>query len=280
MNYGMNVRSVNRARSASPARPARVTDEPAAATRVPRAKPVKAATTARASTAAPDRGARRGRGRPVTGDKRRAILDAGLRVFAERGYHGTSVPEVGEAAQVGIGTLYRYFANKDALVNEVYRDAKARLRDALFAPPLPVLDAYVPAAARRWFAELWRRLGAFAAAEPDAFRFLEMQDHAPYLDAESRRVELAVLGPLWLAGKRLHDRASGAPAAPVDVLMALLWGAFVGLVKAGRLGYLRVDDEAFARAGAACWRMIEPEASRAASGSRPVRAVRAPKGSP
>ena len=228
----------------------------------------------------PTVGTRRGRGRPVTGDKRRAILDAGLRLFAERGYHGTSVPEVGEAAQVGIGTLYRYFANKDALVNEVYRDAKARLRDALFTPSLPVLDAYAPAAAERWFAELWRRLGAFAAAEPDAFRFLEMQDHAPYLDDESRRVELAVLGPLWLAGKRLHDRAVGPPPAPVEIVMALLWGAVVGLVKAGRLGYLRVDDAAFARAGAACWRMIEPEASRAASSSRPVRAARAPKGLP
>ena len=231
-------------------------------------------------TGAKPAGAKRGRGRPVSGDKRREILDAGLRVFAERGYHGTSVPEVAAAAHVGIGTLYRYFANKDALVNEVYRDAKERLGTALFAPALPILDAYTPGAAERWFAELWRRLGAFATSEPDAFRFLEMQDHVPYLDAQSRQVELAVLGPLWLAGKRLHDRAAGAPAAPVDVLIALLWGAFVGLVKAGRLGYLRVDDQAFARAGAACWRMIVPEASRAASSPRPVRAARASKGSP
>ncbi len=217
----------------------------------------------------------------MRGDKRREILDAGLRVFAERGYHGTSVPEVAQAAQVGIGSLYRYFANKDALVNEVYRDAKDRLRAALFTPGLPVLDAYDADAAQLWFEELWRRLGAFANAEPDAFRFLEMQDHAPYLDARSRQVELAVLAPLWLAGKRLHDRASGAAAAPVDVLIALLWGAFVGLVKAGRLGYLIVDDKAFARAGAACWRMIVPEASRAASSPRPTqRVARASKGSP
>jgi AcrR family transcriptional regulator len=222
----------------------------------------------------------RGRGRPVEGDKRREILDAGLRVFAERGYHGTSVPEVAQAAKVSVGSLYRYFANKDALVNEVYRDAKERLRAALFTPALPVLDPYRAEAAQRWFEELWRRLGVFAAGEPDAFRFLEMQDHVPYLDAQSRQVELAVLAPLWLAGKRLHDRASGAAAAPVDVLIALLWGAFVGLVKAGRLGYLRVDDKAFTQAGAACWQMIGPEASRAASNPRPVRVARASKGPP
>ena len=243
--------------------------------------------TAQAKVPLSGRGSTTRRGPRVRGDKRREILDAGLRVFAERGYHGTSVPEVALAAKVAVGSLYRYFANKDALVNEVYRDAKERLRAGLFTPPLPALDAYEPAAAQRWFQELWRRLGAFARGEPDAFRFLEMQDHAPYLDVESKRVELAVLAPLWLAGKRLHDRATAPPSAPVDILIALLWGAFVGLVKAGRLGYLRVDDEAFARAGAACWQMIVPEASRAASVAPPrtpriarLPRTRHPKGPP
>ncbi|MBA3542140.1 MAG: helix-turn-helix transcriptional regulator, partial [Deltaproteobacteria bacterium] len=46
----------------------------------------------------------RGRGRPLVDDKRRIILDAALTVFAERGFHGTAVPEVAEAAGVGTGT--------------------------------------------------------------------------------------------------------------------------------------------------------------------------------
>jgi AcrR family transcriptional regulator len=195
-------------------------------------------------------------------DKRRLILDAALRVFADRGFHGTSVPEVAQAAKVGTGTLYRYFAHKEALVNEVYRDAKLRLRSALLdglgAPTSYRLDD-----AEKWFHELWRRLGAFANAEPDAFRFLEMQDHVAYLDAESRQIELSVIGPLFLAGKQLRERAT-TPAgkadrtAPIDVLIALLWGAFVGLIKASRLGYLTLDAARLEQAGIACWRMIEP----------------------
>lgn len=204
--------------------------------------------------------AKRRRGRPLTDDKRRIILDAALVAFADRGYHGTAVPEVADAAGVGTGTLYRYFANKEALVNEVYRDAKQRLRAALLAGA-PSLD-YRLDAAETWFAELWRRLGAFAKAEPDAFRFLEMQDHAPYLDAASREVELSVLAPLWIAGKRLRERHDGAG---VDVLIALLWGAFVGLIKAQRLGYLKLDDKQLELAGAACWRMIAPDVTRARS---------------
>jgi TetR/AcrR family transcriptional regulator, repressor of fatR-cypB operon len=194
---------------------------------------------------------RRRRGRPLVDDKRRRILDAALRVFAERGYHGTAVPEVAAAAKVGTGTLYRYFATKETLVNEVYRDAKARLRAAL----MDGLDFRAPG--RGWFLDAWKRLIAFARAEPAAFRFLEMQDHAPYLDTKSREVELSVLAPLWLAGKALYRKRRPA-SVDVDVLIALVWGAFVGLVKADRLGYLRLDDATLMRAGELCWTLIDP----------------------
>ena len=207
------------------------------------------------------------RGRPLVDDKRRRILDAALTTFAERGYHGTAVPEVAQAAKVSTGTLYHYFASKELLVNEVYRDAKTRLRAALLAE-LPALDPYGLDRGRAWFTALWDRLGAFARAEPDAFRFLEMQDHAPYLDGESRALELSVLAPLWVQGQRLTARGSDAP--PVDVAIALLWGAFVGLVKASRLGYLKLDDASLAKAGAACWRMIAPQLPRTGEAPPPM----------
>jgi TetR/AcrR family transcriptional regulator, repressor of fatR-cypB operon len=195
---------------------------------------------------------RRGPGRPLVDDKHRRILDAALRVFAARGFHGTTVPDIAEASGVGTGTIYRYFRDKEALVNEVYRDAKQRLKDALLAD-LADADVYKPAGAEQWFREIWRRLAVFARAEPDAFRFLEMQDHVEYLDAKSRTLELSVLAPLALAGKRLRVWTDGPP---IDVAIAMLWGAFVGLVKASRLGYLPLDDRRIEQARTAAWRMI------------------------
>jgi AcrR family transcriptional regulator len=182
-----------------------------------------------------------------------------LIVFAEKGFHGTSVPEVSEAAGVGTGTLYRYFANKEGLVNELYRETKQMLRAALM-DDMPAPDSYKADDAERWFMELWTRLGVFAQTEPEAFRFLEMQDHTPYLDAESKQLELSVLLPLVFAGKRMRSRG---PGASIEILIALVWGAFVGLVKASRLGYLGLDDARLAQAGAACWRMIAPDVPRA-----------------
>lgn len=196
---------------------------------------------------------------------RQRVLDAALRVFAERGYHGTAVPEIAAAAKVGTGSLYRHFATKEALVNEVFRDAKSRLGKAL----LDGLDLASPGGA--WFSEAWSRLSRFARAEPDAFRFLEMQDHVPYLDEASRQTELSVLTPLFLAGQRIRDeRAANSRSReahprpsplPVDVAIALIWGAFVGLIKAERLGYLRLTDEAIAAAGEALWEVVMSDRS-------------------
>ena len=117
-------------------------------------------------------------------------------------------------------------------------------------------DSYDLDGAHKWFKELWRRLGAFARAEPAAFKFLEMQDHTPYLDAKSRAVELGVLTPLLRAANRL--RAGERGGAPVDVTIALLWGAFVGIVKAARLHYIKLDDKKLEQAAELTWRMIAP----------------------
>lgn len=50
----------------------------------------------------------------------RRILAAALRLFAERGFDGTSVQEVVAAAEVTKGALYHYFDSKDDLLHEIY----------------------------------------------------------------------------------------------------------------------------------------------------------------
>ncbi len=61
--------------------------------------------------------------KPTTKEK---ILDAALEVFSEKGFHVATVDEIAEHAGLGKGTVYRYFANKEALFNELVR---SRLED-------------------------------------------------------------------------------------------------------------------------------------------------------
>jgi AcrR family transcriptional regulator len=176
------------------------------------------------------------------------VIEAALKLFAERGYHGTSVPAVMERAGIGAGSLYRLFEGKEALVNAVFRNAKRRLevalRDGLRMDGEP----------RALFDELWARLAAFAEAEPVAFRFLELQDHTPYLDGASRQQEIAVLAPIALGCMDLQRRGVFRQDVAADVIIAFVWGAFVGLVKAARLGYLKLGREQIDAARDACWR--------------------------
>jgi len=52
---------------------------------------------------------------------RERVLEAALGVFSEKGFHVATMDEVAERAGVGKGTLYRHFANKETLFNELVR---------------------------------------------------------------------------------------------------------------------------------------------------------------
>ena len=53
---------------------------------------------------------------------RQRLLDAALQVYAERGADDASLDEIARRAGVGIGTLYRHFPTRQALLEAVYRD--------------------------------------------------------------------------------------------------------------------------------------------------------------
>ena len=88
--------------------------------------------------------------KPLRKDARRnrdKLLAAAVELFAERGTDG-SLEEVAKRAGVGIGTLYRHFPTRDALVEAAYRNEVAQLRaaaDELLAelPPDRALEAWM-----------------------------------------------------------------------------------------------------------------------------------------
>jgi AcrR family transcriptional regulator len=62
--------------------------------------------------------------RPLRADARRnreRILRAARKVFADRGVH-SQIDDVAKRAKVGVGTVYRHFPTKDALLEAVVRE--------------------------------------------------------------------------------------------------------------------------------------------------------------
>jgi TetR/AcrR family fatty acid metabolism transcriptional regulator len=64
-------------------------------------------------------------------EKRRAILHAAVRVFAEKGYHGCRIADVARQAGVAYGLVYHYFQNKEALLENVFAEQWTIFIDAL-----------------------------------------------------------------------------------------------------------------------------------------------------
>jgi AcrR family transcriptional regulator len=98
--------------------------------------------TRRRSTRLPrDRPARKaGRHAVVT---RREILDAGARLFRERGYHATTMADIGAAVGVLGGSLYYHVESKEALLYEIMATATQGLLAALrevSQPPKPAAE--------------------------------------------------------------------------------------------------------------------------------------------
>lgn len=58
----------------------------------------------------------------------RQILDCAKRVFAERGFHAANVSHICEAAGIGRGTLYQYFANKRSVLEAILRETLGRVK--------------------------------------------------------------------------------------------------------------------------------------------------------
>jgi AcrR family transcriptional regulator len=55
-------------------------------------------------------------------EKRRLILDAAVRVFARRGYHGARVGDIAQEAGIAHGLLYHYFSSKEEVLQTIFRE--------------------------------------------------------------------------------------------------------------------------------------------------------------
>jgi TetR/AcrR family transcriptional regulator len=90
--------------------------------------------------------------------QRRGILDAALRLFSEKGYNNVSMHEIAGEAEFGIGTLYKFFTNKEdlykALIMEVAKTWHRVLMQALEqeSSPLRAIKKYI-AVRRKLFSE-------------------------------------------------------------------------------------------------------------------------------
>ena len=164
-------------------------------------------------------------GRPLSkrGERtRRRLLEAAEAVFAELGYHDASIVKITEAAGVGQGTFYLYFASKKDVFDELVVDLNHRVRQAM-------TEAASQGATR---VEM-ERLGIaaffrFTAEHPALYRIIRQ---AEFVSPETLQLHYERLTSGYVAGLReameAGEIAEGDPELLAWALMGI--GELVGM---------------------------------------------------
>ncbi|MFE5706571.1 MULTISPECIES: TetR/AcrR family transcriptional regulator [Rhodococcus] len=131
-------------------------------------------------------------------ENRQRLLDAAATVFSERGLD-VGVDEIARVAGVGIGTLYRRFPTKDALVSElvrqVYDDFLALADEALSAPDGEGLE------------QVLYGTGAILASNRGCLSRMWNDDETTILRDEYRRILFELLARAKQHGRIREDAA-------------------------------------------------------------------------
>jgi TetR/AcrR family transcriptional regulator, repressor of fatR-cypB operon len=131
-------------------------------------------------------------------DKKAAALKAALELISEQGFHGTPMSQVARRANIGVGTIYRYFSSKDDLINALYIDIKTRVvRYTLcnYSENIPV---------REGFKRMLSNIFHYYIENPAEFLFMEQYANSPVLTASTHAEALSIIEP----GNGLFKRAA------------------------------------------------------------------------
>jgi TetR/AcrR family transcriptional regulator, fatty acid metabolism regulator protein len=171
-------------------------------------------------------------------DKRKAILDAAVRVFARQGYEASPVGDVAKEAGVAYGLVYHYFGSKEAVLEAVFREQWGRLLAAVAvaedtgksAPEQ--LGLVVKIVLRTW------------RDDPDLVRLLVREiTRSPHIQDE-----LDEIGQAFASLERIIRRGQdeGTFRAELDARLAawMLYGALEEVLTGWVLGQLPDDTNA------------------------------------
>jgi AcrR family transcriptional regulator len=178
--------------------------------------------------------------------RRQAILDAARKVFWQRGYTGATMPRIAEVAELAPGTLYLYFAGKDALYVELLLEGYDLLIERLQAA---TGEHDEPA---RQAAGLIDAFFAFAREYPQYFDilFFVLQREDSKWEGSFPAEQVAKLHACEDACKQaaadILDRAGFGPPRRRADLVEAVWGMLAGVVFYFRTreSFDRVADQA------------------------------------
>ncbi|MFC7321500.1 TetR/AcrR family transcriptional regulator [Halobacillus campisalis] len=183
---------------------------------------------------------------PTSTSKRDHIIHSALTLFAERGFDATTIPMIANDASVGAGTIYRYFENKEVLVNTLFQHYVTLFTQTL-EEDYPKEDSI-----RDQFHHLFKGMIRFTNEHEHALYFIKTHNAAYFLDDTSRESFnhlLMILQNFLDEGKEEKQIRD----LPSKALIAIIFGGFLELFKLIRAGDIESSEELLAGVEESCW---------------------------
>ncbi|GGA29590.1 TetR/AcrR family transcriptional regulator [Paenibacillus physcomitrellae] len=182
--------------------------------------------------------------------KKEAILEAALKLFAERGFDATTMPMISELAGVGAGTIYRYFESKEVLLNVLIVESLQA-----FAEALNQTGTGQRTTVREEFHLLFTGLFQFGKHRPNRLQLICSNANELYLDERSREEVTTFLSQI-LATISWGQEQGVIRKMPANALIAIVLGAFFQVSDAFRKGLLEESKELLDEIEDCCWNAV------------------------
>jgi AcrR family transcriptional regulator len=180
---------------------------------------------------------------------RAALEQAARKLFAERGFHGTTLADITSAAGKSPASFYRYFADKEdllaALAESFLRDVVTPSGLSLQLPESPDDDAFFTLVVTGYWSMFKQNIGIMIAMA----QLAATQQRFAFVQNEFRRFGMDIVAA---SVRRAQEQGYGTDLNPehVAAAIALLFEnfttVFVGPSGPGRLGLEISDEEAIA----------------------------------
>jgi len=182
--------------------------------------------------------------------KRAAIFEATLDVISERGLHDAPMSLIAERADVGAGTIYRHFANKDDLIVRLYREIKREMAEVILG------DYDETAPIRERFRALWINTLRYCLDHPKRTAYVEQFANSPMCRAEIEGALAEHFAPALCFFQYAVEQGVAKPM-PFEMASAYTVGMAIVLAKMHLSGALALSDELIELAVDASWDAIK-----------------------
>lgn len=181
--------------------------------------------------------------------KRELVLAATLELAAEKGVQATSTADIAAAANVGMGTIYRYFESKEILLTALFDELKNKFVEIIVSNYDTRLDM------RENFKNIIVVLVKYYIEHEKEFKYLERYSDSQLRVGKGLDEFTGLVEHATSMVRGIRHKYKFKPLPPL-VLFAMTYGPLVAVVNLVHMKKLQLTDRLLDEIAESCWHSI------------------------